>query len=82
MAEKTVIALECANMIDVRNSVRVYEEDDQEVDIIGKKVPMLIVENHWNDRNFIVLTIGDKRYTVVAGDLEAAITNATNVHRY
>jgi hypothetical protein len=65
-------------VIAVTNLVRVYEIDGKE--LTGPKNDIrLSVHSHWNERQFIVIEIEGKRYTVVAYDLETAIKNASNV---
>lgn len=69
-------------MIDVENKVQLYEKDGEKYSSIGDGKEHLIVKNHWNDRDMVVLKLGKKRVTVSARDLEAAIKNSTNVNRY
>ena len=66
-------------MINVTSEVRVYEKNGKETEYLN--TPKIIVENHWNRDSFVVLVIDGVEYTVVAGDLDAAIRNATYVHR-
>ena len=40
------------------------------------------VRNDWSDPDFIHLKIGEKSYKLLAKDLRAAITNATNTAKY
>lgn len=65
-------------MINVENEVKIYKVngDDNKTDIL------LRVRNHWNDNDFVTIEIDNKTITVLACDLKAAITNATNVNRY
>lgn len=44
--------------------------------------PSILVYNHWNDKQMVVLEIGEQKITVKASDLEAAIKNCTNTGRY
>lgn len=66
-------------MINVVNKLKIYEINDEEIDINDEKI--LEVENHWNIRNFVVLKFNDVKITVSANDLEAAIKNATNTNK-
>jgi hypothetical protein len=67
-------------MIKVSNELTVYEEDGKDTAMIdGPKIRVL---SHWNDPDRVVLVIGEKKLTVIARDLEAAITNATNTRRH
>jgi len=67
--------------MEVENKLKVYEVDDVEVKL-GEKNPEIIIKNHWNRNNFVVIEINEKRYTVSAAELDAAIENATNTRRY
>lgn len=70
-------------MIEVQNIIPVYEIDGQEVKFADPKLrPTIGVASHWNRMDLVVIKIGDKNYTVVAGDLITAIKNATNTNRY
>ena len=55
--------------------------DVQEID--GKDVPVMArvtigIDSHWNYKSLVVLVVGEKKYTVDAGQLDKAIENATN----
>jgi len=67
-------------MIKVSQQVEIYEENDKEVPIGTNKY--MGVESHWNHNERVILVIEGKRITVIADDLEAAITNATNINRF
>lgn len=41
----------------------------------------IVVKNHWNHSDRVVLVVGDTEYVVIADDLRAAIANAVNSHR-
>ena len=62
------------------NVIDVYEKDGEETEGLTK--PTIEVVNHWNRKEFVVLNVGGKKYTVLASDLERAINNATNAHRF
>jgi hypothetical protein len=66
-------------MIEVENKVKIY-------DIAGKKntdVSEIKITSHWNDDRFInIILPGFSELKVLAGDLEAAIKNATNTARF
>jgi hypothetical protein len=66
-------------MIEVQNKVPVYEVDGKDVAISGPKIHVL---SHWNSGDRVVLQIGERTWTVIAADLEAAIKNATNTRRF
>ena len=70
-------------MIEVVNTVEVYELNGGELRDIKSKKPKLVVKNHWNRNEFVVLQIDEgKIITVLAKDLRAAIDNATNSARF
>lgn len=71
-----------SNRIKVRNEVRVYELDGADVTRIpiGEPRPEVVVESHRTYRDQIIITVEGKAVTVVAGDLLAAIRNATNAN--
>lgn len=68
----------------VENTIQIYEVDGKD---ISQKVitadhpthsPTLQVESHWNLCRMVVLSFEGKSITVLAKDLQMAITNATN----
>jgi len=67
-------------MIKVSQTIRIYEENDKEVPIKIDKY--MGVESHWNRDERVILVIDGERITVIAADLEAAISNATNINRF
>lgn len=68
-------------MIEVQSTLPIYEIDGRE--LAGPRLQdAVVVRSHWNRTDLVVIRIGDKHYTVVAGDLIAAIKNATNNNRY
>lgn len=60
----------------VENVLKVYETDGEEHK--GINYPTISVKNHWAITERVVLVIENKKYTVLARDLQKAITNATN----
>lgn len=62
--------------VEIKQKVRVYEVEGKEA-LIGKGVT-IGVDSHWNRRNFVVLAVGGKEYTVVGSDLKTAADNAMN----
>jgi hypothetical protein len=42
----------------------------------------MTIDSHWNDRNMVVVIIGNERNTVKGHDLIEAIKNAMNTNRY
>ena len=65
----------------IENKLKVYEVDDVEVKL-SEKNPEILIKNHWNRNTFVVIEIDNKRYTVSAAELDAAVENATNTRRY
>lgn len=43
--------------------------------------PNIRVHSHWCLRDRVEIEIGDQRVTVIAADLKAALTNATNINK-
>lgn len=66
-------------MITVRSVVDIYEIDGQEIELPPR--PQIIVTSHPTRRVLIVIVIDDKRYTVSADDMLAAVRNAENLGR-
>jgi hypothetical protein len=64
-------------MITVRSAVEIYEIDGREVAGPPPR-PEIIVTSHPTRRVLIVIVIDDKRYTVSADDMLAAVRNAEN----
>lgn len=60
------------------NEVRVYEDTRR---LCGITDEVVSVRSHDTDPKFVVLEVGDKAVKVLARDLAAAITNATNTAR-
>ena len=52
----------------------VVEKND--VDVSLKDDVKIWVSSHWNRRDFVVLTVGDRRYTLYAPDLRRAVEKA------
>jgi hypothetical protein len=67
-------------MIKVKQTVEIYEENDQEVSLGKEK--SIGVESHWNHDEWVILIAGKRRITVNAEDLKTAIDNATNINRF
>lgn len=62
------------------SKIEIYEINGTESKPVER--PVIIVRNHWNRRNFVVIEIDDKNYTVEAGELNRAIENAKNAHKF
>lgn len=59
--------------ITTTNEVSVYPDN-------GHSQEKVVIKNHWNLRDRVVLCIGGKEYVCVASHLQKAIANATNAH--
>jgi hypothetical protein len=70
------------NPINVKNEVEVYEIDGEETKTLKSQKESLIIKNHWNRWAFVVIKYKDTTITVIADDLERAIKNAQNAHKY
>ena len=70
-------------MIESQNKVKIYEENGRDAvpDGAGDQ-PSICVKSHWNQETMVVLMVAGVNYTVAAGDLMAAIKNATNTARW
>ncbi len=67
-------------MIKVTCELPVYEIDGQAPPMNGAP---LIVQSHWNNRQWVVLLMPNgPPITVNAADLKAALENATNTKRF
>lgn len=79
--EPRALAPSPGEMISVLSKVRAYEANGK--NIVGLEAPHVHVESHWNypERVVLVWPNGEK-LTVLAKDLHAALTNASNVARY
>lgn len=56
------------------NTIEVYEVNGAE----ASNHPPIIITNYWHGRDRIVLEISKQKYTILADDLQRAITNACN----
>lgn len=70
-------------MLKVTNTVEAVEVGGSEVHTsIGQAAPVVTVQSHWNINRYVVLSLPEgKSVTVLARDLQAAVSNATNVGR-
>lgn len=63
------------------NLVDVHETNGEEERGLLCDRPKLTVREHWNRRNFVVLSIGGTSVTVITQHLKRAIDNAQNAHK-
>ena len=63
-------------MIDVSSKLTIYEINGEETK--GLNLPTITVSSHWNVRDWVVIEVEGKKFTVVANDLKDAVDNATN----
>ena len=57
------------------------------VEIDGEKVKIsdtiqMQVKNHWNYKDLVVIEVLGKKVTVLVNELQRAIENAQNIHRF
>jgi hypothetical protein len=64
------------------NSLDIYETDGSEEKGLSSDRPKVIVKEHWNRREFVVIEVNGKELTVLADELKRAIDNAQNAHKY
>ena len=64
----------------MENTIKVYEVDGTDAAMIDG--PTVKVHSHWNQNDMVTLEVAGKRYTVLAKDLESAVSNATNTGRF
>lgn len=62
------------------NSIEVLEKNGQELNGLRSDKPTITIREHWNEKELVIVTMGDLSYTVFAKDLIAAIENAQNAH--
>lgn len=62
--------------IESTNKVREYPDET------SKAFHTLIVREHWNSSDKIVLELDGKSYTFLAKDIKKAIENAQNAHNW
>ncbi len=63
-------------MIEVETKIKVYEKNDKDLGIDAEI--NIVVKSHWNNNRKVDLVVNGNTYTVVAADLNMAITNAIN----
>lgn len=63
------------------SEIKLYEIDgvDQPA---GMSAQSITVESHWNERDKVILVVGDNHVTVLARDLDGAIKAASFAHHY
>jgi hypothetical protein len=62
--------------IKTRCEVEVYEENDEEINVGESK--QFQVFSHWNVGGYVILKIGETRYTISASELKKAIDKCRN----
>lgn len=60
-------------MVKIINEIPTYDESE---------TPCVRVHSHWNRADMVVIEIADKKVTVAASDINAAVKNATNTARH
>jgi len=66
--------------IKTTNEIEVYEQNGSECKGLRSDKPFLIIKDHWNRKDFVVLVIDEKSVTILARDLIAAVNNSINAH--
>lgn len=61
--------------IETTCKIKVYELDG--TDAFGKDVEIAL-QSHWYYGDRVVLAVGEKEYTVIAGDLQKAVQRCTS----
>lgn len=69
-----------SSRIESINKIEVYEENGKECTGLRSDKPCVVVREHWNRKEFVIINVGEESVTVLARDLEAAIKNAQNAH--
>jgi len=64
----------------VENTMYIYESNGKENKELDR--PELKIHSHWNRNEMVTIEVDDKKHTVVAAELQKAITNATNWRSY
>lgn len=65
--------------ISVSNEITLYKKDGEKVPVGEEK---LVIASHWNSDRLVHLKYGDLDIVVPAGELKAAIDNATNTAKH
>lgn len=69
-------------MLKVACELSVYEDSTIPEEKIFAVKPTVKVYSHWNKNELVVLEVGERKVTVCAKDLIAAVENCTNVPRF
>lgn len=64
--------------IKVESIVKIHQKGEKE--ITKNPLPTLSILSHSENKNRVILKIGDASYGVFVGDLEKAVANAKNAH--
>jgi len=64
------------------NLIGIYETNGTENKELKSKMPKLIVSEHWNRKQFVVIEIEGVKHTVLADELKRAIDNSQNAHSH
>ena len=69
-----------SNPIKTESKIQVYEKQGRDLKFDERED--IVVKNHWNRKALVVLIINDIAYTVASDELERAISNARNAHKF
>lgn len=71
-----------SSRFETSNSLEIYETNGIDEKGLRSQRPKLIIHEHWNVRDFVVIELDGKKVTVLASQLKKAIDNAQNAHQY
>lgn len=63
------------------NTIEIYEVNGTETTGLSSDRPKLKIREHWNRKDFVVLELDGKKITLLAHELNRAVSNAQNAHR-
>lgn len=67
-------------MIRVECTIQVFELGVNSQESAAQ--PSILVRNHWNRHDLVVLCVNGQEYTVKAEDLQVAVSNAIRTAKY
>ena len=70
-----------SNTFETSSTIKIYELNGSERKV-DENLPNVIVKNHWNRRDFVIIEIDNNEYTVLADELSRAIDNAQHAHKH
>jgi len=64
------------------NIITIEETNGIENKGLRSDKPKMIIKEHWNRKNLVIVEIDNIKHTVDANELKSAIDNAQNAHGY